>query len=513
MSKNKKIIILILLLVIGTVGTTIAYFKQSQKINNEITSDEYIVSYNYDFIKDSSWNPGDIDEPNINVKNEGEIPIIVRAKMSETWTDENGNDLSLLLNNNERVVVKTINTNWFKDGNYYYYYKELNSNDETNSIIDYIIYNSNAINNGSCTATPSGTTCNINNDYSNATYKLSINFETIQKDAAEKEWNINLDKPKSLYNLIEQQTIYDDITSPTVTDNIKINTISSYTNGNGIFTYHKTVNEPFTYNYYRGNVNNNIIFANSCWKIIGTTTSGNIKIIYNGQSNNGICDNKNENSGISYIEYNLEKNDQKYVGYKYTTITNDDTDSNIKYEIDKWYENNLKNYSNYLADEKYLCERDGEPGSFFPFAFVGRIRIWGNNSQGHAYNVPNTYIRFGTPYENDIFTVANGKLKYPIALLTTDEAILAGLRGTISSEDSGNNPDNYLTNGISYWLMTPAEKYNDRATMTYVYNNGSLGGSLSVSSQILVRPVTALNHNIKYSSGNGTINNPYIISE
>lgn len=512
MFKNKKIIILLLILLIGGVGTTIAYFKNNETIKNTVKSNEYAISYNYDFIKDSTWQPGDIDYPDINVSNDGEIPVIVRAKFIENWIDENGNNIPLTLYNNESVVVKTINTNWFKDGNYYYYYKAIKKDEITSSILDYVIYNSNTDNNMNCTTNSNGTTCGSNNDYANATYKLSISFETIQADAALKEWGIDLTKPKSLNSLITQQAIYDDITSPTVTNNIRINEISSLTNGNGVF-----IRNDNNYTYYRGNVNNNLIFANHCWKIVSITNKGAIKIIYNGQPNNGICDNNSLSSGIAKTQYNLNSNDIKYNGYMYQTNSVDDTDSNAKRVVDEWYQNNLIPYSSYLVDTEFLAERDGEKGFNFPFAFVGRVRIWGNNNKGHEFNVPNTYIRLGTPYTNDIFTTStsngNGKLKYPVGLLTSDEAILAGLRGVINNENTGANPDNYLTCNNTFWLMTPAEYYNTGSTMVYVNPNGSLGGSLSVATEQLIRPVIALRNNINYISGNGTTNNPYIISE
>ncbi len=52
---------------------------------------------------------------------------------------------------------------------------------------------------------------------------------------------------------------------------------ASATNGNGIY-YNS---ESKTY-YYRGQVDNNIIYANRCWQIMGTTTDGAVKFIYNG---------------------------------------------------------------------------------------------------------------------------------------------------------------------------------------------------------------------------------------
>jgi uncharacterized repeat protein (TIGR02543 family) len=51
-------------------------------------------------------------------------------------------------------------------------------------------------------------------------------------------------------------------------------------NGNGVNEY--TENNQTVY-YYRGQIdNNNVIWANKCWKIIRTTATGGTKIIYNG---------------------------------------------------------------------------------------------------------------------------------------------------------------------------------------------------------------------------------------
>ena len=51
-------------------------------------------------------------------------------------------------------------------------------------------------------------------------------------------------------------------------------------NGNGVNEY--TENNQTVY-YYRGQIdNNNVVWANKCWKIIRTTATGGTKIIYNG---------------------------------------------------------------------------------------------------------------------------------------------------------------------------------------------------------------------------------------
>ena len=54
--------------------------------------------------------------------------------------------------------------------------------------------------------------------------------------------------------------------------------------------------------YYHGNTeNNNLFFANKCWKIVRTTETGGIKLLYNGlKSNDNGCDGSNSIIGTGY---------------------------------------------------------------------------------------------------------------------------------------------------------------------------------------------------------------------
>ena len=50
---------------------------------------------------------------------------------------------------------------------------------------------------------------------------------------------------------------------------------------------------------YLQNTNNNVIFGNYCWKIVRTTNTGGIKLIYNGvPSSDGSCNNDGSNSRL-----------------------------------------------------------------------------------------------------------------------------------------------------------------------------------------------------------------------
>ena len=58
---------------------------------------------------------------------------------------------------------------------------------------------------------------------------------------------------------------------------------SSSTNGKGVYMRAGTENDANPILYYRGAVeNNNVLFANQCWKAVRTTDTGGVKLIYNG---------------------------------------------------------------------------------------------------------------------------------------------------------------------------------------------------------------------------------------
>jgi len=57
----------------------------------------------------------------------------------------------------------------------------------------------------------------------------------------------------------------------------------SDTNGKGVYVKSGTENDAYPIYYYRGEVtNNNVVFGGYCWKIVRTTETGGVKLIYNG---------------------------------------------------------------------------------------------------------------------------------------------------------------------------------------------------------------------------------------
>lgn len=85
-----------------------------------------------------------------------------------------------------------------------------------------------------------------------------------------------------------------------------------------------TINDTYKVYYYNQPTRNNVYFANSCWKIIRTTDTGGVKILYNGKPTSGIsCENPSFSS-IPQSAFNNSIESIANVGYMYneTPITN-----------------------------------------------------------------------------------------------------------------------------------------------------------------------------------------------
>ena len=74
--------------------------------------------------------------------------------------------------------------------------------------------------------------------------------------------------------------------------------------------------------YFNGAVeDNNVLFAGFCWKMVRTTDTGGIKMIYNGVQTNGSCNNSGDASQLaSTTKFNSIYTSLAYAGYMYNTV-------------------------------------------------------------------------------------------------------------------------------------------------------------------------------------------------
>ncbi len=285
-------------------------------------------------------------------------------------------------------------------------------------------------------------------------------------------------------------------------NNINFGEVSSSTNGQGIYEYTGLDSDGGnkTIYYYRGAVNNNVIFANQCWKIIRSTSTGGAKLIYNGSVVDGTCPGNTTNltkTGFSTI------NTAEAAGYMYENgvqhgLTND---SAVKVANDTFLYYNLRGYTSYLEDISFCNDRSVQSGNTY-------------SSTGSSFNF-NRYS-LGTPTltcpnTNDNFTVdpshGNGKLSMPVGVITADEMILAGSK---NGADSANSTY-YLKTDYQYWTATPRQWNGTKVKVWRVNEDGSIGSADNDANNKYVRPVIALNGTSYLGEGDGTVQNPFTI--
>ena len=267
------------------------------------------------------------------------------------------------------------------------------------------------------------------------------------------------------------------------------------------------------------------------WRIIRTNSDGSIRLLYAGTSpdtSEGII-------GVSAYNNTGYHSDPMYVGYMYGTsgsLENNKTNENssdIKKFIDHWYEKYFINYTKYLSTTAAFCNsrvlgknQDYSISSAFNYEAMDRL-----------YNDTIIKPTYDCSDINDKFTVdqvaGNGKLTYPIALMTADEVSYAGGSFTkysnnvilwYSSNSKGRDiisnyffindalnatPDTYLMTAMKY------ETTAKTATLENANRLGILRWGLNYMPNA-VRPVISLKKDLIYKSGDGSATNPYEVN-
>ena len=212
-------------------------------------------------------------------------------------------------------------------------------------------------------------------------------------------------------------------------------------------------------------------------------------------------------SYIYYLKLSSGKNIEDAKNEMFTNTTG----STMKKTIDSWYKNNMTAYTEKLEDIIWCNDRTLYSGSL-----AGKDVDAGTaGSYFSAYN--RIYTKRSPSVEcpnesRDGFTVStlsggNGKLTYPVGLLTADEVMLAGGRNT-------NNSNYYLYTGQKYWLLSPFSfgLISNLAFFFSVQSDGYLGDS-SVANSNGARPSVSLAPGTRITEGAGTVNSPYVIEE
>ena len=96
MNKKKIIIIafLVCLMILG--GGTLAYFNSRHTDTTSLSADVYQTRVTDTFTSPDNFVPGTYIEHEMKLTNTGDVKVAVRAKIEESWTSANGDDLSLI---------------------------------------------------------------------------------------------------------------------------------------------------------------------------------------------------------------------------------------------------------------------------------------------------------------------------------------------------------------------------------------------------------------------------------
>ena len=413
----------------------------------------------------------------------------------------------------------------------------------------------------------------------------------------------NIKGTDTLYSIMNTSAVMDNTSSTYVSAStgIDFSAVSSNNNGKGIYKRAGTESTAHPILYYRGEVNNNnVYFAGYCWKIVRTTETGGIKLVYAGENTgtktNPVCNNTDTAAAIMSATFNSSRNSPAYVGYMYGDVyewtnaketegayfgtgfdydngkyklrgakvgidndhhyTCNDTDaeaectdiryyyyynsdygddhdqyymyitlsggknidnalddmrknehsSNAKAQIDSWYSLHMTNYTNKLEDTIWCNDRSiYQLGGWNPSGGgITSYMSYEGLRRRDSTRVPN----LGCLTKRDAFTVSNSNgnkmLRYPVALLTSDEIMLAG--GQSAANDSY-----YLYTNNAQWSLSPCNFVIYSAYEFGVSSSGYLNG-YGVGYSYGLRPAVSLQPGTMIDKGDGTVGNPYVVS-
>ena len=313
------------------------------------------------------------------------------------------------------------------------------------------------------------------------------------------------------YMKLYDKLLADKSTRLTRTD---FSTVLTTDNTNTLYT---STEDSKTVYYFAGNATDNWVqFGGYYWRIIRTNSDGGVRLLYHGTSTTA------ENAYIGESAFNNSYNNIAYVSYMYGSTgsianarTNQTNSSTIKTAIDNWYKDNLNtNYGKYISTTAVYCNdrsvTNGTYSTSSSFDYAACTRLGSNKTPSYDCSVTEDKFTVDT-------STGNGKLTYPIALMTADEVSFAGgLWGTNAQTWYYYNSAKGSSTGEQWWwLLSPASGNGSYAYVFFVVGSSNPGflSSTYVSHTYGVRPAVSLKSCVKTSGGDGSASAPYTIEE
>ena len=285
--------------------------------------------------------------------------------------------------------------------------------------------------------------------------------------------------------------------------------------------------------YFRGAVKNNYVeFANKCWRIVRIVGDGSVKLVLHNDNTAGAanpCSSANNSSNAAFARYsgttytsafNTNKNDNAYVGFMYGTVGASDyasahantNKSTILTNLETWYTNNLKDYTDTIADTVWCNDKTSVTDTSY--------NLWTTSvdATGLGYGTNKTYYG-ATQRLVSTSNSAGGtgpslkcngelsKITSKVGLITADELAFAG------SIYFTFNLYTYLqeNTGTNYWWSLSPRYFDGSNADVWMVSSGLLGAS-NVDVGDGLRPAISLVSDATISRGTGTSEDPYIIN-
>lgn len=277
----------------------------------------------------------------------------------------------------------------------------------------------------------------------------------------------------------------------------------------GLYKSIATTSGQPTY-YFRGNVTNNYIkFGKDAstgkaliWRIVRINEDKTVRIILDNSINTSY-----------YVFY--EKDNNKINGMYYSNTGDPGPNSRqVKYILDRWYDNNLKNnYGSKVSIGDYFCEQNKVASTTYTPTTQEEINNYKSNP---VLRTNYTYPDFRCSKDGN----EHGLVNSAVGLISYDEVVFAG------GNTNATNTNYYLYNGITFnesnnsistsnrnnnynWFtMSP----NNPGSVWYVTNSGQLNTIATTSPNGYIRPVINLRSNVIVTKGNGNKNSPYEVN-
>ena len=207
--------------------------------------------------------------------------------------------------------------------------------------------------------------------------------------------------------------------------------------------------------YYKGNVqNNNVLFAGFCWKIVRTTETGGVKIVYNGVQKNGSCNNTGTDSQIGTSAFNNDYNSPAYVGYMHNTAYPTSYKS-------------MSSQSNIVFGNSFTFAN-----GTYTLKDTKTVATWSS-----GYNTINnnhyTCMTTGTTCSSIYYVYFTNSTNAYYITLTNGKSVNDALVEMLYANDVNKN-DSTIKNYIDKWYIINLEKYKDYLEDTVFCNDRTL---------------------------------------